>query len=378
MYVRAVSTESRKGLELRSRISSAGELELSLVEVDVPPPGPDQVVVRVEATPISPSDLALLLGPADLASARNVGKALVATVPPQRMIAVQARLDQSMQVGNEGAGVVVDAGEKVRDLIGKTVAMVAGGMYAEYRVVPANACMVLADGITPAQGASAFVNPMTALSMVEVMRREGHTALVHTAAASNLGQMLVKICAADNVPLVNIVRSEEQVALLRGVGAKYVLDSTRPTFRKELTEAIAATGATLAFDAISGGPLASHILTAMEMVASKNAGSYSRYGSSTHKQVYIYGRLDLRPTEIEPTAGLAWSVSGWLLMTFLAKAGPEVSQRIRARVMAELTTTFASHYTAQISLEEALQVETARAYAKKATGSKYLIVPSKH
>lgn len=377
MYVAGVSTESRKGLELRSRISSAGELELSLIEVDVPAPAPDQVVVRVDATPISPSDLALLLGPADLASARNVGKALVATVPPQRIIAVHARLDQSMQVGNEGAGVVVDAGEKARELIGKTVAMVAGGMYAEYRVVPANACLVLPDGVTAAQGASAFVNPMTALSMVEVMKREGHTALVHTAAASNLGQMLVKICAADNVPLVNIVRSEEQVALLRGLGAKYVLDSTRPTFRAELTEAIAATGATLAFDAISGGPLASHILTAMEMVASKKAGAYSRYGSSTHKQVYIYGRLDLRPTEIEPTAGLAWSVSGWLLMTFLAKAGPEVSQRIRARVLAELTTTFASHYTASISLEEALQVETARAYAKKATGSKYLIVPSK-
>jgi NADPH:quinone reductase-like Zn-dependent oxidoreductase len=189
--------------------------------------------------------------------------------------------------------------------------------------------------------------------------------------------MLVKICAADNVPLVNIVRSEAQVALLRGLGAKHVLDSTRPTFRAELTEAIAATGATLAFDAISGGSLASHILTAMEMVASKRASSYSRYGSSTHKQVYIYGRLDLRPTEIEPTAGLAWSVSGWLLTTFLAKAGAEVSQRIRARVLAELTTTFASHYTATISLEEALQVETARAYAKKATGSKYLIVPSK-
>lgn len=377
MYVRVVSTESRKGLELRSRISSGGELELSLVEVDVPAPAADQVVVRIDATPISPSDLALLLGPADLASARNVGATLVAPVPPQRLVAVQARLDQAMPVGNEGAGVVVDAGADARDLIGKTVSIVAGGMYAQYRVVPAKGCMVLPDGVTAAQGASAFVNPMTALSMVEVMRREGHTALVHTAAASNLGQMLVRICAADKVPLVNIVRSEEQVQLLRGLGATYVLDSTRPTFRAELTEALAATGATLAFDAISGGSLAGQILSCMEVVASRKAGSYSRYGSSTHKQVYIYGRLDLRPTEIDATAGLAWSVGGWLLTNFLAKAGPEVMGRLRARVLSELTTTFASHYTATISLQEALQLETARAYAKKATGSKYLIVPSK-
>lgn len=372
-----MSTQSRKGLELRSRISSSGELELSLVEVEVPAPGPNEVVVRVDATPISPSDLALLLGPADLAGARNVGGTLVAPVPQQRLIAVQARLDQAMPVGNEGAGVVVDAGSEARGLIGKTVAVVAGGMYAQYRVVPANACLVLPEGVTAAQGASAFVNPMTALSMVEVMRREGHTAIVHTAAASNLGQMLVKICAADKVPLVNIVRSAEQVELLRGLGAVHVLDATTPTFRADLAKAIEATGATLAFDAIGGGPLASHILTAMELVASRKAGAYSRYGSSTHKQVYIYGRLDLRPTELEPTAGLAWSVSGWLLMTFLAKAGAEVSQRIRARVLAELTTTFASHYTASISLQEALNVDTVRAYAKKATGSKYLIVPSK-
>jgi NADPH:quinone reductase len=381
VYAAAVSNEPRKGLELRSRISAAGELELSLVEVDVPVPAADQVVVRIDAAPINPSDLALLLGPADLANAKATGTAarpvVSAPVPPQRLGIVKARIDQSLPVGSEAAGVVIDAGETVRALVGKTVALVGNGMYAQYRVVRARDCMVLPDGVTPAQGASAFVNPMTALSMVETMRRDGHTALVHTAAASNLGQMLVRVCQRDGVPLVNIVRSAAQVELLRGLDAKYVLDSTTPTFRADLTEALAATGATLAFDAISGGNLASQILSCMEIVATRGATTYNRYGSSIHKQVYIYGRLDLRPTEIDASAGFAWSVGGWLLTNFLAMAGLDVMQRLRARVLAELTTTFASHYSATISLAEALELDTIRAYNKRATGEKYLIEPSR-
>jgi NADPH:quinone reductase len=380
VYAAPVSTAPRKGLELRSKITD-GNLELSLVDVDVPPPASDQVVVRVDAAPISPSDLALLLGPSDVASVKAAGTAdrpiAIAPIAPQRLPFVQARLDQSLPVGNEGAGVVIDAGDAAKELLGKTVALVTGSMFAQYRVVRAGDCMVLPDGVTAEQGASAFVNPMTALSMVETMRREGHTALVHTAAASNLGQMLVRICTADAIPLVNIVRSAAQVELLRNLGAKHVLDSTAPTFRAELTEALAATGATLAFDAISGGPLAGQILSCMEVVASKRATSYSRYGSTTNKQVYIYGRLDLRPTEIDASAGFAWSIGGWLLTAFLAKAGPEVMQRLRARVLAELTTTFASHYTARISLQQALEPDTIRAYNKRATGEKYLIVPSR-
>jgi NADPH:quinone reductase len=374
-------SNARKGLELRSRITSAGELELSLVEVDVPAPGSDQVVVRVDAAPIAPSDLALLLGPADLANARAAGTGerpiVTAPIAPQRLAFVQARIDQSLPVGNEGAGVVIAAGDAAQPLLGKTVALVAGGMFAQYRVVRMRDCMVLPDGVTPAQGAAAFVNPMTALSMVETLRSEGHTALVHTAAASSLGQMLVRICLRDGVPLVNIVRSAGQVELLRGLGATHVLDSTTPTFRADLTEALAATGATLGFDAISGGTLASQILSCMEVVANRKATSYSRYGTGTHKQVYIYGRLDLRPTEIDASAGFAWSVGGWLLTSFLAKAGADVMQRLRARVLAELTTTFASHYTASISLREALNLDTLRAYNRRATGEKYLIVPSR-
>ncbi len=369
----------RRSLELRSRITRAGELELSLVEVEVPVPTGRQVLVRVQAAPISPSDLALLLGPADLATLRVGGTpdrpVAIATIPPARMPFVEARIDQSLAVGNEGAGVVEETGDAASALRGKMVALASGGMFAQYRIAHATECFELPDGITPAQGASAFVNPMTALSMIETMRRDGHTAIVHTAAASNLGQMLVRACAADGVPLVNIVRSADQVALLRGLGATHVLDSTTPTFRAELLEAIATTGATLAFDAISGGTLASQILVAMEIAANRKATAYSRYGSSVLKQVYIYGRLDMSPTQLDPSAGLAFSVSGWLLPSFLAKAGGAVVQRLRSRVLAELTTTFASHYTAQLGLAEALDPDTIRRYSRRATGSKYLLTP---
>lgn len=370
-----------QNLEMRSLITQAGELELSLVESEIAAPVGDQVVVRVEAAPINPSDLALLFGPADLGTMRGSGSpdrpVVMATVPPSRLPSVDARLGQSMPVGNEGAGVVVAAGEAANELVGKMVCLAGVGMFARYRVARARECMVLPAGTTAVQGASAFVNPMTALSMIETMRRDGHTAIVHTAAASNLGQMLVRVCASDGVPLVNIVRSAEQVAMLRQLGAAHVIDSTSPNFRAELVEAVATTGATLAFDAISGGTLASQILSAMEVVASRKATSYSRYGSSVHKQVYIYGRLDLRPTELDASAGFAWSVGGWLLTTFLGKAGGEVIQRLRTRVLAELTTTFASHYTGTLGLAEALQPAAMAAYGKRATGAKYLLDPTR-
>lgn len=366
------------GLELRSKISKDGELELSLAEVTVPAPGAGEVVVRVEATPISPSDLALLLGPADpstfAASGTPERPVITAKVPASRLPMVAARLDQSMPCGNEGAGTVVAAADP--SLVGKRVALASGGMWAHYKVARAVECIVLPDGVTARQGAAAFVNPMTVLAMLETMKREGHTAIVHTAAASNLGQMLVRACAADGVPLVNIVRSAEQVALLKSLGATHVLDSTSPSFRQELFEAVAATGATIAFDAISGGPLAGQILGTMEAVASRKATAYSRYGSTTQKQVYVYGRLDLRPLELDASAGFAWSVGGWLLPSVLAKLGMETVLRLRNRVLAELTTTFASGYTAEIPLAKALDLETLRAYHRRATGSKYLITPN--
>jgi len=370
-----------KGLQLHSLIKSSGELALSLVEVDVPQPGPDEVVIRVEASPINPSDLGLLIGPADLSTAQAGGAAerpvITAQVPERFMRAVAARVDQSMPVGNEGAGVVIAAGHQAQHLLGKTVAALGGSMYAQYRLAKVAECLVLPEGVTPAQGASAFVNPLTALAMVETMRMEGHKALVHTAAASNLGQMLNKICLAEGVDLVNIVRRPEQAELLRGIGAKYVVDQSSPTFAADLVEAVAETGATLAFDAIGGGKLASQILTAMEQAANRNASAYSRYGSNTYKQVYIYGGLDTGPTELARSFGFAWGVGGFLLTPFLAKIGPERAQQLRQRVADEITTTFASHYTAEIGLAEALNLDTLRAYNRKATGEKYLINPTK-
>ena len=375
-----MSATQLHGLELRSTVTSEGKLVLNLEPVTLDEPGPDEVIVQVEASPINPSDLGLLLGPADMATLEASGTAdrpvLTATIPPARMGMMKPRLDASMAVGNEGAGTVVRAGANATGLLGKKVGMFGGSMYATYRRILARDCSPLPDGATAAAGASMFVNPLTALAMVETMKREGHVALVHTAAASNLGQMLNRICLADGVPLVNIVRSAEQAKILKDIGAKYVVDSTSETFQADLTDAVTETKATLAFDAIGGGRLANSILHAMEAAANRNAKEYSRYGSSTFKQVYIYGGLDLRPTELDRGFGLSWSVSGFLLTPFLQKIGLEAALGLRQRVARELTTTFASHYTSTLSLAEALHPDHVQAYARKATGEKYLINPS--
>jgi len=373
----------KTGFELRSLIKKSGELEISLVSVPTPEPSADEVVVRVEAAPINPSDLALLVGAADMTTAKASGSkeapVITAKVPEVAMKAMAGRLDESMPVGNEGAGVVIKTGssDAAKALMGKTVAMIGGAMYAQYRTMRAKDCLVLPPGTTSAEGASCFVNPLTALGMVETMRREGHKALVHTAAASNLGQMLNKICLKDGIGLVNIVRSPQQAEILRQIGAKHICDSSAPTFMDDLTNALVETGATLAFDAIGGVKLAGQILTCMEIAANKTAKVYSRYGSSVHKQVYIYGGLDTRPIELNRAFGMMWGVGGWLLSPFLQKIGAADGERLRQRVAAELKTTFASHYTKVVSLQEALQLSNVAAYAKRATGEKFLINPSK-
>jgi NADPH:quinone reductase-like Zn-dependent oxidoreductase len=378
-----MSSDGMSGLELRSLIKKSGELEISLVSVPIAEPAADQVVVRVEAAPINPSDLGLLVGAADMTSVKASGTkdapVITAKVPEAAMRAMAARLDESMPVGNEGAGVVIKTGssDAAKALMGKTVAMIGGAMYAQYRTIRAGDCLALPADITPAEGASCFVNPLTSLGMVETMRREGHKALVHTAAASNLGQMLNKICLRDGVDLVNIVRSAQQAEILHKIGAKHVVDSTAPAFMADLTAALVETGATLAFDAIGGGKLAGQILTCMEIAANKTAKVYSRYGSSVHKQVYIYGSLDPGPLELNRAFGMAWGVGGWLLFPFLQKIGPADGMRLRQRVVAELKTTFASHYTQVVSLQEALQLSHIAVYGKRATGEKYLINPNK-
>ena len=371
-------------LQLRSLVSEGGELELSLAKVPIPVPDDDEILVRIEATPINPSDLGLLLGPADLSTAKVTGSGdeavVTARIPPAMMRALAGRVGQSLPVGNEGAGVVVGAGaaSAAQSLMGKTVAILGGAMYAQYRTVKAADALALHDDATPRDGASCFVNPLTALGITETMRREGHTALVHTAAASNLGQMLVKICLKDGIELVNVVRSPNQVAMLKELGAKHVCDTSQPGLMDELIAALTETGATIGFDAIGGGRLAGQILSGMEVAAGrKSGGAYSRYGSTTHKQVYIYGGLDTGPTELSRGFGMYWGLGGWLLTGFLIKIGPAEAARLRQRVADELKTTFASHYTREISLAEALQPEIMAAYNKRATGEKYLINPSK-
>jgi NADPH:quinone reductase-like Zn-dependent oxidoreductase len=376
-------SDTNTGLQLRSLIKASGDLEVSLTRVATPEPDADQVVVKIEGTPINPSDLGLLLGPADMSAATSSGNGesivVKAKVAAASLPFLKARLDQLMPVGNEGAGTVTKAGSsaEAQALLGKTVSMVGGGMYAQYRLIKARDCQPLPAGTSAADGASWFVNPLTALGMTETMKLEGHKALVHTAAASNLGQMLNKICLKDGIGLVNIVRSAEQAKLLRGIGAKYVCDSTSPTFMDELTQALVETGATIAFDAIGGGKLASQILTAMELALNKSATTYSRYGSTVHKQVYIYGGLNTGPIELTRNYGQAWGVGGWLLTPFLQKIGREGQTRLRQRVAAELKTTFASHYTKVVSLPEALQLANIAVYNKRATGEKFLINPNK-
>lgn len=369
------------GLQLLTLVRDDATLEISLVNQPVPRPRDHEVLVEVLATPINPSDLGLLVGAADVstlrASERDGLPVLTADIAPPGMRAMAGRVGEAMPVGNEGCGVVVAAGASpaAQALLGKTVAMLGGAIYAEYRCLPAQMCMELPDGTAPEDGASCFVNPLTALAFTEVMRAEGHKALVHTAAASNLGQMLVRICAADGIPLVNIVRSPAQVALLEGIGATHIVDSSAEGFRGPLAAAVEATGATCGFDAIGGGKLSGQILAAMENAAVKAAKSYSRYGSDTFKQVYVYGMLDVGPTILDRSFGLSWALSGFLLTPFMAKAGPEVVGRMSARVVAELTTTFKSHYSHSISLREALDPAILTAYNAKRTGEKYLIRP---
>jgi len=369
------------GLQLRSTVKQDNTLELTLVDVPIPEPGPDEVLVQVEAAPLNPSDLALLFGPADLSTARTAGTdarpVVTADIPADMMKMVAGRVGESLAVGNEAAGMVIAAGasDAAQALMGKRVGIIGGDMYSQYRSVNAFMCLELEEGTTAAEGASCFVNPLTSLAMVETMRMENHKALVHTAAASNLGQMLNRICINEGIDLVNIVRKPEQEEILRALGAKYIINSSGENYYDELTDALATTGATLAFDATGGGKLASQILTCMEAAAVRNMPVYNRYGSDVFKQVYIYGGLDRSPTTLTRNFGFSWSLSGFLLTPFLQKVGMEKSLQMRNKVAAEIKTTFASHYTKEVSLAEALSLPAIAVYGKQATGEKYLIKP---
>ncbi len=370
-------------LQLRSTVKPSGELELSLLHIPVPSPAADEVLIQVQASPLNPSDIGLLFGAADVTTAAATGTTgspvVTMQIAPAAMKSMAGRMDQSMPVGNEGAGLVVAAGASpaAQALLGKTVAVLGGAMYSQYRIIKADQCLVLPAGTSAAQGASCYVNPLTALGFIETLRHEGHKALVHTAAASNLGQMLVKICNQDGIGLVNIVRKPEQVALLKSLGAEHVCNAESPTFMEDLTAALVATGATLAFDATGGGKLAGQILTCMEAALNTTSKEYSRYGSTTHKQVYLYGGLDTSATTFSRSFGMAWGMGGWLVFSYLQKLGTGKMLQLKARVASELKTTFASHYSKEVSLAEALTLSEIAVYGQRATATKYLINPSK-
>jgi len=377
--------QNKLSKEIRSTVTSDGNVEISIAKVDIPKPADDEVLIEIYAAPINPSDLALLTtfgGDVSNIKVSGSGDNTVASmsVHPAVMRSMKSRVGQSMPVGNEGAGVVVDAGINAKSLIGKTVGLAGGAMYSQYKCAPAVNCLVMDDGIAPSEAASSFVNPMTALSFVETMKMENHSAIVHTAAASNLGQMLVKVCKSENIPLVNIVRKEEQVDILKNIGAKYICNTNESDFMESLVGALTETGATLGFDATGGGnngELAGQILAAMEVAANNASGEYSRYGSETYKQVYIYGGLDPSPTILKRSYGMSWGLGGWLLTPMLGKIGMEKFQEMRARISKEIKTTFASEYSQEISFEEMLQPEIINSYVKQKTGSKFLVNPQK-
>jgi NADPH:quinone reductase len=367
--------------QLTSLITAEGLLELALAQAPLPAPGPDEIVVRVEAAPLNPSDLNLMLAGADLGLARSEvtdeGYKVIAPIPQAAFSGLTGRIGLPIAIGNEGAGRVIAVGSSkaAKELLGATVAARGAPMYSEYRTLNIDQCLTLPPETSAAAVASCFVNPLTALGMIETMRAQNHSALVHTAAASNLGQMLVKICASDGVPLVNIVRRHDQAELLRSLGAKHVCISSAESFMADLTEAIRATKATLAFDATGGGMLAGQILSSMEQAIAPS--NFSRYGSTVHKQVYIYGSLDPTPISFSRNFGMAWGMGGWYLTTYLERLDAATLQRLRARVASEVTTTFASSYAKEISLNEALDLDTIRTCARLATGEKFLINPAK-
>ena len=367
-----------KALQMQSCVHENATVECALVEITIPDPKPDEVVVAVEAAPINPSDLGLMFGAADLSSVQEVERngqpALLLDVPAAAMRAMAPRVGHWMGVGNEGSGRVIAAGdgEAAQALLGQRVGMFGGEMYAAYRCLPAAQCIAFPDTISAEQAASCFVNPMTALGFLETRDMESHGAMVHTAAASNLGQMLVRLCQADKIPLVNIVRSEAQVTLLRDMGAEWVLNTQSEQFMPELIKALKATGATVAFDAIGGGRLVNRILTAMEIAAAQT-GPWSRYGSEEVKQAYIYGQLDMSATELTRGYGWVWSVSGWLLTPFMNRAGPDRVARMRQRVVDEIDSTFLSHYSSRLSLQASLSAKAVADYGARKTGQKTLL-----
>ena len=365
------------GKQLFTTLDSDGMLTLAIEEVSFPEPTGTQVLVQMEAAPINPSDLAILTGAADFENAQYAPGKVVAKMPEPFNSAQKSRHGQKLPAGNEGAGTVVATGdsEMAKALMGKRVACVPGNAFSQYAIADAALCLPLGDH-SAEEGASSFVNPMTALGFVENAKRDGQSAILHTVGASNLGQMLNRICQEDGIELVNIVRKDEQADLLKSQGAAHVVNSSSDDFMSQLRDAIDATDAFYGFDPIGGGQMVDSCFKAMEQVAVSKMTEYSRYGSNQAKRMFIYGRLDFGPTTLTPSYGFGWTLSGWLLTPFLQSAGMETVMRMRGRVLDNLTTTFASSYKTKVDLEGMLTREAILDYRQMRTGEKYLVTPN--
>ncbi|PPR76922.1 MAG: hypothetical protein CFH01_01774 [Alphaproteobacteria bacterium MarineAlpha2_Bin1] len=371
--------------EIRSEVTKDGKIIISIAKVPVIFPKKDEVLVKIEASPINPSDLGRLITfGADLNNINILGSGdeTVTTIEINNKLlnSLKNRIGKSMNVGNEGAGIIVESGKDSKRLLGKIVGLAGGGMYSEYRCVKAKSCLVMSDGTSAREAASSFVNPLTALGFIETMKLENHKAIVHTAAASNLGKMLVKLCKNESIPLINIVRSAKQVENLKKIGAEFVLNMNDNLFMEDLINAIKETGATLGFDATGGGndgKLVGQILSSMEIAASTKSKEYLMYGSESFKQIYIYGVLDRNPIVLKNSFGFYWGIGGWLLMPMIKKFGLVAFQNMREKVAREIKTTFRSEYKKIISFEEMLQPEIIRDFSRQSTGEKYLLDPWK-
>ena len=364
------------GKQLFTTLESDGTLTLAIEEVTFPEPKGNQVLVTMEAAPINPSDLAILTGAADFENAEYSSGKVVAKMPEPFNSGQKSRHGKKLPAGNEGAGTVVATGDSdtAKALMGQRVSCVPGNAFSQYAIADANMCLPLGDHSAEA-GASSFVNPMTALGFAENAKMEGQSAILHTVGASNLGQMLNRICIEDGLGLVNIVRKDDQAELLKSQDATHVVNSSDNDFMKQLRDAIEDTSAFFGFDPIGGGKMVDSCFKAMEQVAVANMKEYSRYGSNQAKRMFIYGRLDVSPTTLTPSYGFGWTLSGWLLFPFLQHAGQETMARMRKRVLDNLTTTFASSYKAKVDLEAMLTKDAILDYREMKTGQKYLVTP---
>ena len=365
------------GKQLFTTLTADGTLTLEIAENTFKDPVGNQVLVKMEAAPINPSDLAILTSAADFENAEYSAGKVVAKMPEPFLSGQKSRHGQRLPAGNEGAGTVVATGDSdaAKALMGQRVACVPGNAFSQYAIADAAMCLPLGDHSSEA-GASSFVNPMTALGFVENARMDGQKSILHTVGASNLGQMLNRICLEDGMGLVNIVRKDEQVELLKSQGATHIVNSSGGDFMDQLKTAIDDTDAFYGFDPIGGGKMVDNCFKAMEQVAVGKMTEYSRYGSNQQKRMFIYGRLDFAPTTLSLAYGFGFTLSGWLLTPFLANAGMETVMRMRKRVLDNLTTTFASSYKEKVDLEGMLTKEAILDYKQMKTGEKYLVTPN--